>query len=259
MEGYYHSNEAAWGVVEGNLAFLTAAGEPSTVFNRAFQIDGKLVLEGDFVLHPEMQIVHQLHQIEEDFQNRPRHDRLTARHMAAEAKHFGWSIGDHTYGVPAVVEKAYAHLSIGKFCSIADGVIIILANHRIDGATTYPFASLKKYWPSLSDLPTQDHSVKGDVIIGNDVWIGYGATILSGITIGDGAVIAARSVVTKDVPPFAVYGGNPGKVLKYRHSDEDIAALSKIQWWNWTDEVLNERLPLMMEDLQGFIARYAVK
>lgn len=256
LDGYYHRNEAAWGVVDGNLAFLTSEGRPSTVFNRASLIDGKLVLEGDFLLHPEMKIVHQLRQIEWDFQSRKRHDRLTAHHLAAEIEHFGWVIGDHTYGIPAVVEKAYSKLRIGKFCSIADGVVIVLANHRMDGVTTYPFASLKQYWPALNDCPFADHAVKGDVTIGNDVWIGYGATILSGVTIGDGAVIAARSVVTKDVPPFAIYGGNPGKVLKYRHCEEDIASLSRIKWWEWSDEVINERLPLMMADMNAFIERY---
>lgn len=257
LEGYYHRNEAAWGVVDGDLALMTVDGHPSTVFNRAFKVDGRLVLEGDFLLHPEMKVVHQLRQIEWGFAQRKRHERLTSRHLAAQIDRYGWVIGDHTYGVPNVIEIARAKLRVGKFCSIADGVSIVLANHKIDGVTTYPFSSLQQFWPSLENVSVDDHVAKGDISIGHDVWIGYGATILSGVTIGDGAVIAAHSVITKDVAPFAVYGGNPARLLKFRHSAEDIEHLCRIAWWDWPDEVLNQRLPLMMSDLRGFINHYS--
>lgn len=256
IDGYAHKNESSWALIEDDLALLARDGRPSTIFNRVFEVNGRCVLEGDFLLRPELKIVHQLRQIESPFQNRQRHHKLTAKMLHADVEKFGWTIGDHSYGVPNVIEKHYAKLHIGKFCSIAAGVLIALGNHRIDGATTYPFATLAKFWPSMQGFIDGDHASKGDVRIGNDVWIGYGATILSGVTIGDGAVIAAQSVVTKDVPPFAVYGGNPGKVLKYRHTPEVIDALIKTEWWNWDDLTLNDRLPLMMSDLSGFLEKF---
>lgn len=134
--------------------------------------------------------------------------------------------------------------------------MIILGNHRIDGVTSYPFSALKRFWPSMQPLETNDHSGKGGVDIGNDVWLGYGVTIMPGVKIGDGAVVAAESVVTKDVLPYSVVGGNPARVLKHRHSSEDVKSLMHIRWWDWDDRTLNDRLPLMMTDMAGFIKKY---
>nr|WP_279609307.1 CatB-related O-acetyltransferase [Burkholderia anthina] len=259
IDGYYHHNEASWSVVDGNITLLAKDGRPSTIFDRVSEAGGKIILEGDFLLRPALKIVHQLREIEWDFKTRKRPEKLTAKMLAADIGQYGWTIGDHSYGAPNVIEKQYAKLHIGKFCSIAGSVLIALGNHRTDGVTTYPFATMAKYWPSMRGFTESDHATKGDVRIGNDVWIGQGATILSGVTIGDGAVVAAHSVVTKDVPPFAIYGGNPGKVIKYRHSPKDIEALMKIKWWDWDDETLNDRLPLMMGDMQAFLARYRVR
>jgi virginiamycin A acetyltransferase len=124
-------------------------------------------------------------------------------------------------------------LVIGKFCSFAEGVTFVMngVNHRMDGST-YPFNIFgngwEKFTPSLDELP-----LKGDTTIGNDVWIGQHATIMPGITIGDGAIIAAQSVVTKHVSPYTIVGGNPAKLIRTRFSKEDIAELLSIQWWNW--------------------------
>ncbi|QHZ48684.1 MULTISPECIES: Vat family streptogramin A O-acetyltransferase [Bacillus] len=133
-------------------------------------------------------------------------------------------------------------LIIGKFCSIAPGVQFIMngANHRMDGST-YPFNIFghgwEKHTPALEELP-----FKGDTVIGHDVWIGMDAVIMPGVTIGDGAIVAAQSVVTKDVPPYTIIGGNPAKQIKKRFSDDVIAAWLDIQWWNWDIEQINRRI-----------------
>ncbi|HFK1527529.1 TPA: Vat family streptogramin A O-acetyltransferase [Bacillus cereus] len=128
-------------------------------------------------------------------------------------------------------------LNIGKFCCIASGVNFIMngANHRMDGFSAYPFNIFgngwEKYTPSLSDLP-----YKGDTVIGNDVWIGMDTTIMPGIKIGDGAIIAAKSVVTRDVAPYTIVGGNPANKIKERFSNEIIQELLRIQWWHFDIE-----------------------
>jgi acetyltransferase-like isoleucine patch superfamily enzyme len=168
-------------------------------------------------------------------------------------------IGAHTYGKPEVVQfhGAEARLKIGKFCSIAGSVTIFLGgDHRTDWVTTYPFPVLSAFWP---DLPPIAHSAstKGDVIIGNDVWIGYGAMILSGVTIGDGAVIGARAVVASDVESYTVAVGNPARSVSRRFDEETVAGLLRIRWWDWPDEVIAERISLLCSgDLRAFLARF---
>lgn len=125
-------------------------------------------------------------------------------------------------------------LVIGKFCAIGRGAKFIMngANHKISGCSTYPFGIFGGDWarvvPRLEELP-----LRGDTIVGNDVWIGYEALILPGVTIGDGAIVAARAVVTKDVPAYAVVGGNPARVLKQRFEDDVVKRLLAVAWWNW--------------------------
>jgi hypothetical protein len=105
----------------------------------------------------------------------------------------------------------------------------------------------------LPDAP--DHSSRGDIVIGSDVWIGLNVFIGSGVTIGDGAVIGAHAVVTRDVPPYAVAGGNPARVIRYRFSETQIEALLAIRWWDWSDEVVDRYLPLITSpDIDAFIA-----
>lgn len=168
-----------------------------------------------------------------------------------------FEIGEFTYGRPYVVHwDDSTRLHIGKFCSIADGVTILLGgNHRTDWVTTYPFNVLSGSFPDASAI--QGHpATKGDVRIGNDVWIGYGATILSGVHIGDGAVIGANAVVAKDVEPYAVVTGNPGRMVKKRFDDQTIKALLEIGWWNWDKEKINREIKLLCSDhIQEFIQR----
>ena len=154
-------------------------------------------------------------------------------------------VGRHTYGGPKVWIYAGSERKavIGAYCSIAPDVEIITGGiHSTDWVSTYPFRIQWKMDGALQDgMPTSN----GDVVVGNDVWIGSGAMILSGVTIGHGSVVAARSVVTKDVPPYAIVGGCPAKVLKYRFSPEAIAKLLAIQWWNWPEEEVREAVPLL--------------
>jgi hypothetical protein len=121
--------------------------------------------------------------------------------------------------------------------------------------TTYPFPVLSAFWPSVPSIP-HTSITKGDVVIGNDVWIGFGAMILSGVTIGDGAVIGARAVVASDVEPYTVAVGNPARSASQRFDDATVARLLRIRWWDWPDEVISERIPLLCSgDIRSFIAR----
>lgn len=158
-----------------------------------------------------------------------------------------YEIGDHTYGKPHVYDwEEGTKLVIGKFTSIADEVTILLGgNHHSDWTAMYPFSALPEVWPQAAGVTGHPWS-KGDVGIGNDVWIGNGATILSGVTIGDGAVIAARAVVVKDVEPYSIVGGNPAKHLRYRFSEQQIAELREIAWWNWSDDKIRSNMTLLI-------------
>lgn len=126
-------------------------------------------------------------------------------------------------------------LIIGKFCSIACGAKFLFtsANHTLDSLSTYPFPLFFEEWGLDKREVTTAWDNRGDIVIGNDVWIGYEAVILSGVTIGDGAIIGTRAVVTKDVPPYTIVGGVPAKPIRKRFSEETITHLSKLQWWNW--------------------------
>ena len=152
-------------------------------------------------------------------------------YMKDNPRYKKYSIGDNTYGNPTIFSYlSESKLIIGKYCSIAQDVTIILGgNHRVDWITTYPFSALFDEAKHIKGHP----STKGDIKIGNDVWIGMGTTILSGVNIGDGACIASKSLIIKDVPPYAIVGGNPAKIIKYRFNDAEIKALLKICWWNW--------------------------
>lgn len=137
-------------------------------------------------------------------------------------------------------------LIIGKFCMIASGVSFIMngGNHLTESTSAYPFAIFGGAWKDA--MEGKHYPSKGDTIIGNDVWIGHNATIMPGITVGDGAIIATGSVVTKDVEPYAIVGGNPNKKIKNRFSEQTIEKLLQIQWWNWDIEKITTRLPQIM-------------
>ena len=135
-----------------------------------------------------------------------------------------------THHYPFVGDK----LIIGKFCAIGKGVEFVMngANHRMNSVSTYPFNIMGGGWeqftPALEDLP-----LKGDIVVGNDVWMGQHVTVMPGVHIGDGAIIAANSVVTKDIPPYCIAGGNPCAVRRKRFDDALIEYLLALKWWDW--------------------------
>ncbi|NMB56880.1 Vat family streptogramin A O-acetyltransferase [Candidatus Beckwithbacteria bacterium] len=168
-------------------------------------------------------------------------------------------IGDYTYyddpkGVENFEKNVLYHypfsqdkLIIGKFCAIAEDVKFIMngANHKMSGLTTYPFGIFQNGWeaaiPKMEDLP-----YKGDTVVGNDVWLGYDALIMPGVKIGDGAIIATKAVVTKDVPAYAIVGGNPAKIIRMRFEEDVINLLLQIKWWDWDKQKITANLSVLV-------------
>ncbi len=140
-------------------------------------------------------------------------------------------------------------LIIGKFCSIACGAKFIFnsANHRLSSLSTYPFPIFYEEWNLQMKDVSKAWDNKGNIVVGNDVWIGYEAIILAGVTVGDGAVIGARAVVTKDVPPYTIVGGIPARIIRRRFDEETIHALLRIKWWNWRSEQIRKKIIFLQE------------
>ncbi len=132
----------------------------------------------------------------------------------------------------------HERLSIGKFCSIACGARFLFnsANHALSSLSTYPFPIFFEEWGLPVDDVSRAWDNKGDIVVGSDVWIGYEAVILAGVTIGDGAIIGARAVVAGDVPPYTIVGGVPARPIRKRFSDDVIEALLELRWWDWRPE-----------------------
>jgi len=163
-------------------------------------------------------------------------------------------VGEFSYIADSDFESHVTHhyefigdkLIIGKFCQIASGVEFVMngANHQMNAASTYPFYTLG--WdmnpPKVEDMP-----FKGDTIIGNDVWIGQNAVIMPGVHIGNGAIVAANSVVTKNVESYTIVGGNPAKEIRKRFDDELIELLNKLEWWNKPIEEINSLIPILTD------------
>lgn len=163
-------------------------------------------------------------------------------------------VGDYTYyddfervenfekNVKYLFDFVGDKLIIGKFCMIASDVIFIMngANHLSESISAYPFAIFGKDWANA--MEEKSYPVKGDTAVGNDVWIGYGATIMPGVTIGDGAIIATKSVVTKDVAPYSIVGGNPAKEIRKRFSKDKIEQLLAMRWWDWPIEQITAQV-----------------
>lgn len=176
------------------------------------------------------------------------HPTETSFHSNHDPQNYTVPRGKHTYGPEPIIlgsREAALGSSIGKFCSIADNLqFIIKGSHMINWVTTYPFQSMWKMdVPLYENLPIYD-----PITIGNDVWIASNVKIKQGVSIGDGAVLATECFVTKDVPPYAVVGGNPAKIIKYRFTEEQIKALLKIRWWDWEDEKIKQIVPLLTSD-----------
>ena len=162
-------------------------------------------------------------------------------------------VGDFTYIADSEFESHVTHhyewngdkLIIGKFCQIAAGVEFVMngANHQMNAVSTFPFYTLEGWDmkpPAASDMP-----LKGDTVIGNDVWIGQNAVILPGVHIGDGAIIGANSIVGSDVSPYTIVAGNPAKEIRKRFDDELIQLMLDFKWWNKSVEEINQLIPLL--------------
>ncbi len=165
-------------------------------------------------------------------------------------------VGDFTYFGDVDFESHVTHhydfngdkLIIGKFCQIASGVNFIMngANHQMNSVSTYPFyifEGWKQEIPPLSKMP-----LKGDTIVGNDVWIGQNATILPGVHIGDGAIIGLNSVVTKDIEPYTIVAGNPAKVIRKRFGNELIELMLELKWWDKNIEEIKKLIPVLTDN-----------
>lgn len=159
------------------------------------------------------------------------------------------NFGKHSYAAP----NSEVGARVGSFTAIGEEVYV----HHADNLAVIAHPELVANFPFGGWLPTYPSTgqSKGDVIIGNDVWIGRKVQILTGVTIGDGAIIGAHSVIAKDVPPYAVVVGNPAVVKRFRFPKEVIDKLLKIQWWNWEDDVIKERLSAM-DNINSFIEKY---
>jgi acetyltransferase-like isoleucine patch superfamily enzyme len=166
-----------------------------------------------------------------------------------------FNIGDWSHGkVNVLTWGREASLTIGKYCSFAETVTLMLGGeHHIDWISTYAFPSFVDAYSNHPDWPRK----KGPMVIGNDVWIGRDSVLMSGITVGDGAVIGAGSVVRKNVKPYAIVVGNPAIFAGYRFPPDIIEKLLMIKWWNWPHERIVEALPLMMDtDISKFVNKY---
>ena len=186
--------------------------------------------------------------------NRVLYERSADGRSLAHFSHPQVHVGEHTYGLQRECFFAYHpddHVQIGKFCSIGDGVRFVFGEHRTDGVTTFPLRAM-----CFNDPPYADASSKGDISVGHDVWLGARAMILSGVKIGNGAIVAAGAVVAKDVPSYSIVGGVPAKVIKMRLSELQITALEKIQWRNWLIEKVKANLEYFYGNVDAFIQRH---
>lgn len=166
-------------------------------------------------------------------------------------------VGDHTYGICRECFLPYHpddRVVIGKFCGIAQGVKFVFGEHSMNAVSTFPFKAV-----CFKEGEYADSISKGDILIGNDVWIGVNATILSGVRVGDGAVIAAGAVVNKDVAPYSVVGGVPARHIKHRLKEDQIQDLLDIKWWDWPLDKIKDNRELFYGDPAAFISKHQTK
>ncbi|MEX1296295.1 MAG: CatB-related O-acetyltransferase [Candidatus Limnocylindrales bacterium] len=166
-------------------------------------------------------------------------------------------VGEYTYyddpdGAEAFEERNVLHhydfygdrLVIGRFTAIATGVRFVMngANHALGGFSTYPFDIFGHGWEAGFDPATWTDQSRGDTVVGNDVWLGMETLVMPGVTVGDGAIVASRSVVTRDIPPYAIVGGNPARVVRMRFDEATVAQLLRVAWWDWPASRITQHL-----------------
>jgi len=159
------------------------------------------------------------------------------------------SWGGHSYSIGRIYNPNYYKFEVGKYTSIAVGLQLFTTIHPKDMISNYPFRELKKW-----DYPLCER--KEPIIIGNDVWIGANVGIVNKVTVGDGAIVGAYTVISKDIPPYAVVVGNPPRIIRYRFNKDQIKKLLKIKWWDWTDEKMEERKDDFKLKIDDFIKKY---
>ncbi len=177
----------------------------------------------------------------------------TVTYVKPTVKSSNVEVGDFTYFSDVFFERHITHkyeyypdkLIIGKFCQIASGVNFVMsgANHQMNAVTTFPFYIMEGWdqsVPPLSEMP-----LKGNTVVGNDVWIGQNVTIMPGVKIGDGAIIGMNSVVASDVPPYTIVAGNPARIIRQRFDNELIDLLLRFKWWDKEIEEINELIPIL--------------
>jgi len=153
-----------------------------------------------------------------------------------------------------------SRLTIGRYCALAHGCTIVMddANHALAGPSSFPFAIFGGAWAAALPLEEMPFGRRGDTAIGHDVWLGYESLIMPGVSIGDGAVVAARAVVTRDVPPYAVVAGNPAQVVRLRYDEDDVERLRRLAWWDWPAARVTAAIPLLVagdiDRLEAFAA-----
>ncbi|WP_330179037.1 CatB-related O-acetyltransferase [Nocardia sp. NBC_01503] len=189
----------------------------------------------------------------------PTHPRVVFLRPLITADHI--SVGEYTYydnfDHPENFERECVRydyrpdrLIIGRYCALASGVRFLMsgANHRMDGVSTFPFAIFDGDWAAATHdlINLEAMPGKGDTVVGNDVWLGYGAIVLPGIRIGHGAIVAAGSVVSADIPDYGVVAGNPARLIRRRFTDEEIALLLRLAWWDWPAEAVTRHARILM-------------
>jgi acetyltransferase-like isoleucine patch superfamily enzyme len=250
--GHSHKNEASWALRDGVLELRGSDGRVTTRFDTVRVTGDGIHLEGELLLERPEPVVHVLETVDFDWSGRPRPERLTRRSLAEAAKRHGWVIGDHTVGEPVVEGAGRAPLTIGRFTTVDHDVTLVLGRRRADSVSTYPFAAAPGTWPNARLVRGRDLAA-GPISIGNDVWLGHGSTVMPGVSVGDGAVVAPGSLLLHDVEPYAVVAGSPAQAVSRRFTDRQIAGLLAVRWWDWDDQRVDELLPLMVEDVDLFL------
>jgi virginiamycin A acetyltransferase len=177
-------------------------------------------------------------------------------------------VGDYTYyddpGDPTAGEHKnvlYAYgperLTIGRYCALAEGSRFVMAgaNHAMLGPSTFPFGIFGGTWAETTMDLVMSAPSRGDTVVGHDVWLGYQALVMPGVTIGHGAVVAAGSVVVSDIPPYAIAGGNPARVIRMRYDEDDVARLLHAAWWDWPVELVTQHARTIMSGTPAELER----